>query len=134
MFLLLFVVEILIVFFDLFHSKIFRDIYHCQLVISYIYFIVFHGLLFSFFSLFVFLSFFFFFFFLRFHGLGLQLVNEALEHQVVSLATLAERLRMDVHFLERPLKMWGKDSTSIANSVEIWRSIVNIVLKLKITE
>ena len=118
------VVEILIVFFDLFHSKIFRDIYHCQLVISYIYFIVFHGLLFSF----------FFFFFLRFHGLGLQLVNEALEHQVVSLATLAERLRMDVHFLERPLKMWGKDSTSIANIVEIWRSIVNIVLKLKIKE
>ena len=74
------------------------------------------------------------FFFLRFHGLGLQLVNEALEHQVVSLATLAERLRMDVHFLERPLKMWGKDSTSIANIVEIWRSIVNIVLKLEIKE
>jgi len=65
----------------------------------------------------------------RFHGLGLQLVNAALEHNVVSKKSLKLRLQDDRHFLERPLRLWGKDSQAGARCIDIWQNIVDIVLK-----
>ena len=65
----------------------------------------------------------------RFHGLGLQLVNAALEHGVVSKSTLTSRLQKDRTFLERPLRLWGKDDASSIKCVETWRKIVNRLLR-----
>ena len=65
----------------------------------------------------------------RFHGLGLQLVNVALEHDVVNLASLKARLAVDPRFMATALKMWAKGGGAAENIEEIWRKVVVCCLK-----
>ena len=63
----------------------------------------------------------------RFHGLGLQLVNAALEHDVVSLKALQERLKVDRRFMERALKMWSKNTEASGKVERLWSQIGGLI-------